>query len=96
VKKKQNDGRVSFKLTTAALLIRLPRVPAGMVWNTCDRCDCTSAAPGEKHFVDRVTGYEQVKDQRRSMEAGFDYYMAKPIDFAELQKILAERLGPKT
>jgi signal transduction histidine kinase/DNA-binding response OmpR family regulator len=35
------------------------------------------------------TGYGQVEDQRRSREAGFDAHLTKPIDFAELQRLLA-------
>jgi signal transduction histidine kinase/DNA-binding response OmpR family regulator len=35
------------------------------------------------------TGYGQTEDQRRSREAGFDAHLTKPIDFAELQRLLA-------
>lgn len=36
-----------------------------------------------------VTGYGQEADRQRSREAGFDHHLAKPLDFEQLQKILA-------
>jgi signal transduction histidine kinase len=36
-----------------------------------------------------LTGYGQEEDQRLSHEAGFDLHLTKPIDFAELQRVLA-------
>ena len=36
-----------------------------------------------------MTGYGQEADRKRSYEAGFDHHLAKPVDFGELQKILA-------
>ncbi|HEV7508107.1 MAG TPA: ATP-binding protein [Thermoanaerobaculia bacterium] len=37
-----------------------------------------------------LTGWGQEEDRRRSKEAGFDHHMTKPVDFADLQKVLAE------
>ncbi|HTF87716.1 MAG TPA: ATP-binding protein [Planctomycetota bacterium] len=37
-----------------------------------------------------MTGWGQAEDRRRSQEAGFDHDLAKPVDQAPLQKILAE------
>jgi PAS domain S-box-containing protein len=37
-----------------------------------------------------LTGFGMEEDVRRSHEAGFDYHLTKPIDFAELRKVLAE------
>jgi signal transduction histidine kinase/DNA-binding response OmpR family regulator len=37
-----------------------------------------------------LTGYGQEEDQRRSLEAGFDLHLTKPVDFAELQRALAQ------
>ena len=45
---------------------------------------------GKSIFLIAVTGYGQEEDRRRSLEAGFDYHMVKPIDFAELKKKLAD------
>jgi signal transduction histidine kinase/DNA-binding response OmpR family regulator len=40
-----------------------------------------------------LTGYGQEEDQRRSREAGFDLHLTKPVDFAELQRVLARLSG---
>jgi CheY-like chemotaxis protein/two-component sensor histidine kinase len=39
-------------------------------------------------FLIASTGYGQLEDQRRSREAGFDAHLTKPLDFAELQRLL--------
>ena len=36
-----------------------------------------------------LTGWGQPEDRQRSREAGFDHHLAKPADFAELERILA-------
>ena len=36
-----------------------------------------------------VTGYGQEEDRRRSLEAGFDHHLVKPLDFDELLSLLA-------
>ena len=36
-----------------------------------------------------VTGWGQDEDRRRSLEAGFDFHMVKPVDPAALEKLLA-------
>ncbi len=35
-----------------------------------------------------VSGYGQEEDRRRSREAGFDYHLIKPVDFADLQQLI--------
>jgi CheY-like chemotaxis protein/two-component sensor histidine kinase len=40
-----------------------------------------------------LTGYGQEDDQRRSREAGFDAHLTKPVDFVELQRLLAAAGG---
>jgi PAS domain S-box-containing protein len=40
-----------------------------------------------------LTGWGQEEDRRLSKEAGFDHHMTKPVDFADLQKVLGE-IGP--
>ncbi|MGI8601640.1 MAG: hybrid sensor histidine kinase/response regulator [Verrucomicrobiales bacterium] len=39
-----------------------------------------------------VSGYAQEEDRRRSRAAGFDHHLAKPIDFAELKRLLAGKV----
>jgi PAS domain S-box-containing protein len=38
-----------------------------------------------------ATGWGQEEDRRRSKEAGFDRHLVKPVDAAELNRLLAER-----
>jgi CheY-like chemotaxis protein len=40
-------------------------------------------------YLIALTGYAQEEDQRYAREAGFDRHMAKPVDVAELQAVLA-------
>jgi PAS domain S-box-containing protein len=37
-----------------------------------------------------MTGYGQDEDRRRSLEAGFNAHLVKPVDFGELRQLLAE------
>jgi PAS domain S-box-containing protein len=38
-----------------------------------------------------LTGYGQTEDVRRATEAGFDAHLIKPVDFDELERIIADR-----
>jgi len=40
------------------------------------------------------TGWSQDEDRRRSAEAGFDAHLIKPVDFAQLTRLLASRRAP--
>lgn len=40
-------------------------------------------------FLVALSGYAQDDDQRRAIEAGFDLHLRKPIEFSELERILA-------
>jgi signal transduction histidine kinase/DNA-binding response OmpR family regulator len=40
-----------------------------------------------------LTGWGQEEDRRRSYEAGFDHHIVKPIDFAEVEKLLKNLIG---
>jgi PAS domain S-box-containing protein len=54
------------------------------------------SALGKDVMLIAATGYGQEEDRRRSREAGFDRHLVKPIDPAELQRLLSElanRLG---
>ena len=37
-----------------------------------------------------MTGWGQDEDRRRSHEAGFDHHLVKPVDPADLERLLAE------
>lgn len=43
-----------------------------------------------------LTGFGMEEDVRRSQEAGFDYHLTKPVDFAELRNVLAEVSAPQS
>jgi CheY-like chemotaxis protein len=45
---------------------------------------------GRSTILIAVTGYGQEEDRRRSLEAGFDYHMIKPVNLAELEKTLTD------
>jgi CheY-like chemotaxis protein len=40
-------------------------------------------------YLVATTGYSQPDDVRRAREAGFDAHLSKPVDFAELQRLMA-------
>ncbi len=48
---------------------------------------------GERVRLIALTGWGQDADRRRSAEAGFDHHCIKPIEFEELQRLLAEPAG---
>jgi CheY-like chemotaxis protein len=35
-----------------------------------------------------LTGWGQDEDRRKSQEAGFDHHLVKPVDYADLNKLL--------
>jgi signal transduction histidine kinase len=41
-----------------------------------------------------MTGFGQEQDRQRSLAAGFDHHLVKPVDPVELQKLLARREAP--
>jgi PAS domain S-box-containing protein len=46
---------------------------------------------GRGMFLVAVTGWGQEEDKRRAAEAGFDHHLTKPVEPAQLEKLLAER-----
>jgi CheY-like chemotaxis protein len=40
-----------------------------------------------------MTGYGQPEDRRRALQAGFDFYLIKPVDPGVLSRLLAEARG---
>jgi CheY-like chemotaxis protein len=41
-----------------------------------------------------LSGYGQAQDRARTAQEGFDDHLVKPVDFAGLERYLAERAGP--
>jgi len=67
--------------------------------NGYDACRLIRQRPGgEKMFLVALTGLGQEDDRRRTMEAGFDDHMVKPVDIAALLALLTSRArqGPIT
>jgi CheY-like chemotaxis protein len=51
--------------------------------------------PGlEKALLVAVTGFGREEDRQRCREAGFDLHLLKPVDPAELERLLARHPGP--
>jgi CheY-like chemotaxis protein len=46
-------------------------------------------------YLIALTGYGQDEDVRRSREAGFNLHLTKPIDFTDLDRLLATLPGTK-
>ena len=50
-----------------------------------------AAAERARALVVALTGYGSAEDRRRSRESGIDHHLVKPVDLAELGRLLAER-----
>ncbi len=46
-------------------------------------------AGGERPYLVALTGYGQATDREKSRDAGFDEHLVKPVDLAELLRVLA-------
>jgi CheY-like chemotaxis protein len=44
---------------------------------------------GREMILVAISGWGQDDDKRRAMEAGFDRHATKPVEYSELQEILA-------
>jgi signal transduction histidine kinase len=51
---------------------------------------------GKEIVLVALTGWGQQEDKRRSREAGFDAHLVKPIDFGELEELVADINGTPT
>ena len=51
-----------------------------------------AALDGHAMLLIAFTGYGTVEDQRLTREAGFDFHLTKPVESAELVKILEEHV----
>lgn len=79
------DEAAAFQPDVILMDIGMPRLNG---YEACRRI--REQAGGEKVFLVALTGWGQDDDKRRSMEAGFDCHMLKPITIATLEKLLAE------
>jgi CheY-like chemotaxis protein len=63
-------------------------LPGGMDGYAVARALRQEPALASAHLI-ALTGYAQEEDQRCAREAGFDRHLVKPVDFADLQAVLA-------
>jgi CheY-like chemotaxis protein len=50
---------------------------------------------GKKTLLIAVTGWGQAEDKKRSRDAGFDHHLTKPIDIAEVERLLGNFQVPR-
>jgi PAS domain S-box-containing protein len=80
------EAAEKFRPDVVLLDIGLPRL------NGYDACRHIREQPWSKGMVlVALTGWGQDEDRRKSEEAGFDYHLIKPVDYAVLMKLLAEK-----
>jgi CheY-like chemotaxis protein len=59
--------------------------------NGYDACRRIREQPwGKRIVLVALTGWGQEEDKRRAAEAGFDHHLTKPVDPADLEKLLSE------
>jgi CheY-like chemotaxis protein len=51
----------------------------------------TGGRAGSELLLAALSGWGQLEDKRRPRTAGFDYHFVKPLDPAELERMLVER-----
>jgi CheY-like chemotaxis protein len=77
----------AFKPDVLLLDIGLPKL------NGLDLAREIRGKLGHDVLLIAITGMGQDEDRRRSMEAGFDHHFTKPVDLAELDRLLAQPRG---
>jgi signal transduction histidine kinase/CheY-like chemotaxis protein len=78
------DAALELKPDAILLDIGLPKM------NGYQACrEIRSRLNGHKVLILALTGYGQEEDKSRSLEAGFDGHLVKPVDHAELDRLLA-------
>jgi CheY-like chemotaxis protein len=57
--------------------------------NGYDVCRALRALPfGGEVCIVAITGWGQEEDRRRTRESGFDHHLVKPVDFADIARLL--------
>ncbi len=78
------DVAAAFKPDVVLLDIGMPKLNG---YDTAARLRRQSW--GKNVMLVALTGWGQEDDKRRSLEAGFDFHMVKPVDPAALEKLLS-------
>jgi PAS domain S-box-containing protein len=82
------EAAAAFGPDVILLDIGLPKL------NGYDACRRIRQQPGAKGIaIIAVTGYSQQEDRRRSLEAGFDQHLVKPVAVPALEQVLAEMVA---
>lgn len=77
------EAAAQFNPDVILLDIGLPRISGH------EACRRIRALPdGDKKMIVALTGWGQCEDYERSVEAGFDHHLVKPIDLMSLDKLL--------
>jgi CheY-like chemotaxis protein len=77
------EAAAQFDPDVILLDIGLPRISGH------EACRRIRAMPdGDKKIIVALTGWGQCEDYERSVEAGFDHHLVKPIDLMSLDKLL--------
>ena len=80
------DVAAQFKPDVILLDIGMPKL------NGYNACRSIRQQPwAAKAFIIALTGWGQDEDRRRSLEAGFNHHLVKPMDPAVLEELLAEQ-----
>ena len=86
-----NDGadalRVALELKPEIILLDIG-LPGMDGYQLAQRLRDTPETRGAQLVA--VTGYGQLKDRARSLEAGFDMHLVKPVDPAQLREVLGQ------
>jgi CheY-like chemotaxis protein len=77
------DAVATFKPDVVLLDIGLPELDGYEV------AQCLRASGSTVRLV-ALTGYGQAEDVQRTRAAGFDAHLVKPVDFAALERVVAE------
>ena len=77
------DVAAAFRPDVMLLDIGMPKLNG---YEVCRRI--RQQAWGQNMVVIALTGWGQEEDKRRSLEAGVDYHLVKPVDYAALEKLL--------
>jgi len=79
------ENAEAFRPDVILLDIGMPRM------NGYDACRAIRQQPGGKRIaIIAMSGWGQEEDRRKSLEAGFDHHLVKPVDFKDLMKLLEE------
>jgi two-component system CheB/CheR fusion protein len=79
------EAAQSYRPEVAVVDLGLPRMDG------CELARQLRGQPGwDAVLLIALTGSSRDEDRRRTREAGFDHHLVKPVEFADLQRLLAQ------